>query len=168
MRIVHAARDRILLEGEDLRSDDEGDEEEVFALDGVADDSDDSQDEGHAGEDDEDEEEEYPEPGPSTKKSKKGKKGAKAPATSDEESGSEEEEEGWGRSKAAYYSSNAGQLESDDEEANELEEQEARRLQAKARDTMTDEDFGLGDFVEGDIQHTEYVYNAVLTVMHAY
>ena len=31
-----------------------------------------------------------------------------------------------------------------------MEEQEARRLQAKAREAMTDEDFGLGDLPETD------------------
>ena len=31
----------------------------------------------------------------------------------------------------------------------ELEEQEAKRLQTKARDAMADDDFGLGDIVEG-------------------
>lgn len=98
-------------------------------------------------------------PGPSTikEKKKKDKKGKKAAVSSDEESASEEEEEGWGRSKAAYYSSNAGQLESDDEEANEMEEQEAKRLQAKARDAMTDEDFGLEDMVDRVPEADEYV-----------
>ena len=33
--LVQASRDQILLDGEDLRSDDEGDEEEVFALKGI-------------------------------------------------------------------------------------------------------------------------------------
>jgi len=37
------------------------------------------------------------------------------------------------------------ELDSDDEEGNELEEQEARRLQAKAREALTEEDFGLRD-----------------------
>jgi hypothetical protein len=67
---------------------------------------------------------------------------------SSESSDSESEEETWGRNKSAYYSSNAAQLESDDEEANELEEQEAKRLQAKARDIMDEDDFGLGDTLE--------------------
>jgi U3 small nucleolar RNA-associated protein 3 len=39
-------------------------------------------------------------------------------------------------------------LESDDEEGNELEEQEAKRLQAAARKEMTDDDFGLNDSPE--------------------
>ena len=67
----------------------------------------------------------------------------------DDEDDESEEEEGWGTKKSAYYASNAEQLESDDEEANELEEQEAKRLQSKARDAMADDDFGLGDVVEG-------------------
>ncbi|KAG6376953.1 hypothetical protein JVT61DRAFT_987 [Boletus reticuloceps] len=73
--------------------------------------------------------------------------------TSDsEEEEEEEEEETWGYSKGAYYSSNAAQIDSEDEEGNELEEQEALRLQAKAREGMCDEDFGLGDDVEGDVE----------------
>ena len=36
---VHASRDQILLDGEDAQSDDEGEEEEVFALKGIPDDS---------------------------------------------------------------------------------------------------------------------------------
>ncbi|GJE88396.1 Sas10 C-terminal domain-containing protein [Phanerochaete sordida] len=144
----HAARDEILLDGEDRMSDDEGDEEEVFALRGMPQDSD-SEEDDHDEDDEDDFEDTHPEPGPSTVKQKKGKKTSKAAASSESESESESEEEGWGKSKAAYYSSNAGQLDSDDEEANEMEEQEARRLQAKARDAMTDNDFGLEDTVEG-------------------
>lgn len=70
----------------------------------------------------------------------------------------EEEEETWGSGKAAYYSSNAAQIESDDEEALQLEEQEAKRLQAKARDDMNDEDFGLEDSIEANVTGgSEYV-----------
>lgn len=88
----------------------------------------------------------------------KGKKGKGKEDESDEDSESEsEEEEGWGAKKSAYYASNAEQIESDDEEANELEEQEARRLQAKARDTMVEDDFGLGDVVEGLPEDDGYV-----------
>jgi U3 small nucleolar RNA-associated protein 3 len=68
---------------------------------------------------------------------------------------SEEEEESWGRKKSAYYSSNAAELDSEDEEANELEEQEARRIQTKARDAMQDDDFGLADIDQGDTEDTE-------------
>lgn len=157
-RLVHAARDQILLDGEGMRSDDEGDEEEVFALKGMpSEDESEDEDEDMAGEGDLGGEDDGPVPGPSTVKPKKGKEAAKAAGSSDEESGSSEEEEGWGKSKAAYYSSNAGQLDSEDEEANEMEEQEARRLQAKARDAMTDNDFGLEDTVEGGPEPEEYV-----------
>ena len=156
--LVQASRDQILLDGEDLRSDDEGDEEEVFALKGIPGGDSDEDDEEEEVDEDEDEDEELQEdPGPSTRKAKKGKQ-AKPPASSEEESGSEEEEESWGRSKANYYSSNAGQLESDDEEANELEEQEAKRLQAKARDAMTDADFGLEDPIEVTREPEEYAW----------
>ena len=82
-------------------------------------------------------------------KAMKAKGKQKQSANSEDGSGSEEEEEGWGTKKSAYYASNAGEIESDDEEAHELEEQEARRLQTKARDAMADDDFGLGDVEEG-------------------
>ncbi|KAJ7044002.1 Sas10 C-terminal domain-containing protein [Mycena alexandri] len=135
----HASRDKILLEGNELGGDDDGDEDEVFGLD--LDDSDDLEDE--------DVEENETEDIPATKaKSSKGKSKkakAKSKASSDEDS---DEDEAWGRGRSAYYSSNAAQLDSDDEEGNELEEQEAKRLQAKSRDAMADNDFGLDDVVE--------------------
>lgn len=144
---VHASRDRILLEGDDVLSSDEQ-EEEVFGLKGLSDtdsDEDDVEDEGIADEDAEDID--HPSKKPRAKASKKAKKSVSAPSTSS--SGSEEsEEEGWGGKKSAYYSSNAAIIESDDEEANELEEQEARRLQAKARASMSEADFGLDDIAE--------------------
>lgn len=148
-----------MLDGDDVRSDDEGDEEEVFALKGIPDDeSDEEEDEDSEDEDSDDNGQDLrKDPGPSKTQTKKGKQSAKALASSDEGSESEEEEESWGRSKAAYYSSNAAQLESDDEEANELEEQEAKRLQAKAREAMTDNDFGLEDILDGVAEPEECV-----------
>ncbi|THG92785.1 hypothetical protein EW026_g8240 [Hermanssonia centrifuga] len=137
----HASRDRILLEGDDIHSDDEGDEEEVFALKGIPDSE--EEDEGEVGS--EEDEDETPVPSATTSKKPSGKQRKQAPPSSDEQSDSESEEEGWGRSKAAYYSSNAAQLSSDDEEANEMEEQEANRLQAKIREVLNDDDFGLAD-----------------------
>lgn len=140
---VHTSRDKILLGGDDYGEDEDGDEDEVFALKGVpASESEDEEDE------DEDEMEEDPHPAKAKQKSKgkKDKKGRK-PRDSDEEEDEEdeEEEESWGKKKSAYYSSNAAELDSDDEEAHEMEEAEARRLQAKLRDTLTDDDFGLAD-----------------------
>jgi U3 small nucleolar RNA-associated protein 3 len=155
------------LDGEDVRSDDEGDEEEVFALKGMPDDSDDEDVDEEGTEEEKDDADMQTDPGPSTVRQKKGKKSARAAGSSDEESASEEEEEGWGRSKAAYYSSNAGQLESDDEEANEMEEQEARRLQTKARDTMADDDFGLDDIVESAPIIEEYAVHIFLPTIYA-
>lgn len=88
-------------------------------------------------------------------KSKKKERKSKQKDSEEEDS----EEETWGRGKAAYYSSNAAQLESDDEEGHELEEQEAIRLQRKALEGMNDDDFGLND--KHEISHfdvtTEYV-----------
>lgn len=86
------------------------------------------------------------EPTKKTKSSKAKSKKKVAISSSSEES--ESEEETWGRNKSAYYSSNAAQLESDDDEANELEEQEAKRLQGKARELMAEDDFGLEDPLE--------------------
>ncbi|KAJ7212214.1 Sas10 C-terminal domain-containing protein [Mycena pura] len=133
----HASRDKVLLEGNNFGEDEDGDEDEVFGLDL---DEDDDEVEQENAEDDE----EIP---VATKKSSKSRK-PKAKSTSESSSDEESEEEGWGRGRSAYYSSNAAQLESDDEEGNELEEQEARRLQTKSRDSMRDEDFGLEDVVE--------------------
>ncbi|KAI0338936.1 hypothetical protein BDW22DRAFT_1401037 [Trametopsis cervina] len=147
----HASRDKVLLDGEDVRSDDEGDEDEVFALKGLAEDSD-AEDEDDGGEDESGEDE--PQASKPTK-SKRSKGKAQKEASSGEESQEDEEEEGWGRSKSAYYSSNAAELESEDEEANEMEEQEAKRLQAKAREAMVDEDFGLADLTLADAMEQE-------------
>ena len=150
--LVHASKDRILLEGEETGADDDGDEDEVFALKGIPssesdEDEEDVYDEGDYGED---------QPHSPAHVSKGGKAKVKLPPESDdeEEEGSEEEES-WGRKKSTYYSSNAAELDSEDEEANELEEQEARRIQAKARDAMLDDDFGLADLDQDDAEETE-------------
>ena len=161
-RVVHTSRDKILLEGDESGDDEDGDEDEVFALKGMPEDdsSEDEQDE-HAMDSDEDIDDVHyaaaaaAEKGKKKEKQKKGKKGKKDESEDEEES--ESEEEGWGTKKSAYYASNADEIESDDEEANELEEQEAKRLQAKARDAMADDDFGLGDVVEGLPEEDGYV-----------
>ncbi|KAJ2913921.1 hypothetical protein MD484_g6502, partial [Candolleomyces efflorescens] len=143
----HTGRDKILLEG-DEDYDDEDQEEEVFGLKGLGDDVD--EDEDGFEDDDFGEEDGVLEPKKAEKKKKgKGKKQGKGGLSSDEdEEEKEPEEEGWGRGKAAYYNSNADELDSEDEEGHELEEQEAKRLQAKAREDLNDEDFGLNDIVE--------------------
>ncbi|KAG8214468.1 hypothetical protein J3R82DRAFT_9521 [Butyriboletus roseoflavus] len=161
----HASRDKILLdEGDEV--DEDGDEEEVFALQGVSSDSDDDDEadpyeaaDDDAGSDgmqvdsDADSELTLPE---SKSKHKPSKAVRDTKKSSSQTNASDSEEEGtWGRSKGAYYSSNAAELDSEDEEANELEEQEALRLQAKTREAVCDEDFGLGDVVEGDIEPPE-------------
>ncbi|KAJ8469637.1 hypothetical protein ONZ51_g8864 [Trametes cubensis] len=164
----HASRDKILLEGDDYGGSDDGDEDEVFALKGMPEDeSEDDEDDGEDGaqyEDDEDDDIDdihYAAAEAAQKEKKKqSKKGkGKKGKDSDEESESEdsEEEEGWGTKKSAYYSSNAQEIDSEDEEAIELEEQEAKRLQTKARDAMADDDFGLGDVTEGLPEAEAYV-----------
>ncbi|KAF5338889.1 hypothetical protein D9611_008769 [Ephemerocybe angulata] len=147
----HSGKDKILLEGDEDIYDD-GEDDEVFGLKGLEEEDDDEDVDMEGFEDDdEEEEEEAPSKAKSKKSDKKSKdkKKAKGELSSDEEDeAQEEEEETWGRGKAAYYNSNADELESDDEEGHELEEQEAKRLQAKAREDMTDEDFGLKDIIE--------------------
>ncbi|KAF8964204.1 Sas10 C-terminal domain-containing protein [Flammula alnicola] len=134
--------------------DDDGDDDEVFALKGMEDGSDSDGDAHDYQEDEEDEEEDEmlqeEISAPKKKKSKKDKKTKGKAVEEDEAEPEEEEEESWGRGRAAYYSSNADQLESDDEEGNELEEQEAKRLQTKMREEMNDEDFGLNDNPESE------------------
>ncbi|KAI6122478.1 Sas10 C-terminal domain-containing protein, partial [Pisolithus croceorrhizus] len=150
----HESRDKITLdEGSEGDEDDFG-EEEVFALHGISDDDEDEAGEEVDGlEDDSDVEMEDKELFPKKQKtpkskSKKAKKDASPLPV-------EEEEETWGRGKRAYYSSNAAEIGSDDEEAQEMEEQEARRLQTKAREGLVDQDFGLGEAFEGDVQPEE-------------
>ncbi|KAG9227506.1 something about silencing protein 10 [Pleurotus ostreatus] len=142
----HHNRDRILLDG-NVDQGEEDEEDEVFGLKGMSDDDDEDDDEDIMEGDGEDlDEDDHTMDKPIPDKRRKKKKGKKASkSSSDEESEDEDMEESWGRGKSAYYSSNAAELDSDDEEANELEEQEAKRLQAKARDGMRDEDFGLLD-----------------------
>ncbi|KDR82716.1 hypothetical protein GALMADRAFT_238215 [Galerina marginata CBS 339.88] len=142
----HDSRDKILLEGDNAGGyEDEGDDDEVFALKGVDEDSDDESAHNY---------QEYHDEGDEAKeevvvaKKKKSAKSRKANGKTVDAAAAqleEEEEESWGRGRAAYYSSNADLLESDDEEGNELEEQEARRLQSKTREELKDDDFGLND-----------------------
>lgn len=123
----------------------------MFALKGIPSSESDEDEEGAYEEDDEDEDQPHP---VSTSKGSNAK--AKPPTKSDDEEEQEsEEEESWGRKKSAYYSSNAAELDSEDEEANELEEQEAKRIQTKTRDAMLDDDFGLSDSNQDDMEATE-------------
>ncbi|KAL4081082.1 Sas10 C-terminal domain-containing protein [Scleroderma citrinum] len=151
----HESRDKILLDGDDAHDDDGFGEEEVFALQGISDDEqgeDNAFSEEDGIQDIDTEDEDILSKKQTTKtsksKSKKAKKASPQPAE-------EEEEETWGHGKHAYYSSNAAQIDSDDEEAQELEEQEARRLQIRARDEMRDDDFGLGEVIEGDVEQED-------------
>ncbi|KAF9267523.1 hypothetical protein L218DRAFT_978073 [Marasmius fiardii PR-910] len=124
----HASRDRILLDGEH-GEDEDMDEDEVFALKGIPEDDDD---------DYEDEPMSIDTPlqkqHPPSKKQKK--------IHNEEESSGEET---WGKGKSAYYASNDAEIDSDDEETIALELQEAKRLQSKSREPMSDADFGLED-----------------------
>ena len=146
--VVHASKDKILLDGNQYDDyDDNGDDDEVFALKGIEDDDSEEDDGFYEDEDDEilDDEAEIETEAPGTEKKLKHSRKVKGKTAESPEPEEEEEEEGWGRGRAAYYSSNAVELESDDEEGHELEEQEAKRLQAAVRKEMTDDDFGLYD-----------------------
>lgn len=116
------------LKGMDDSDSDAGAYDDADALD------DDSDDDSDADEDSEEE------PAPPTKSSKKATATKSKPS---KDASDDEMDERWGKSKSAYYSSNAPDLDSDDEEARLLEEQEAIRLQDKARDGLGEDDFGL-------------------------
>lgn len=151
---VFEGRDAILLDGSDPMKgkslEDYDDEEEVFALKGIGDSESDAagsygEPESDSGEDEEDAEE----PPVRAKSSKKTEHHEKGKVTTEEDKAASDEdldmEERWGKGKSAYYSATVQEVDSDDEEARELEEVEALRLQAKARETITDDDFGLND-----------------------
>lgn len=157
---VHASRDKILLEGEESGSEHEEDDE-VFALKGLSEEDSDLDDDDGYGDGMDMEEEPEPKKKQESKKSKSKKSSSQVLSESGSEN-SESEDETWGRNKGAYYSSNAAQLESDDEEANALEEQEAIRLQAKVRGALCEDDFGLGDSIalvegHGKIEYVSYL-----------
>lgn len=69
-----------------------------------------------------------------------------SPTGASVESTGDEDEESWGTKKAAYYSTNAGALEDEDGENQELFLRETLRLQIKARSLLATEDFGLEDY----------------------
>ena|ERR1700722_14091037 len=155
---VHESRAIDFIDG-GASEDEEGDGDEVFALKGLEksdDDNDDDDDPGPVAYEDEsdrephslhveDEDHALKQSAPKAK-NEKGRK--KDPLLSSEDDDSESDEETWGVSKAAYYASTADQLDPDDEEANEMQEQEARRLQALSREEMNEADFGLEDAVD--------------------
>ena len=137
---VHDARDRILLEGEEQQVSEDELDNEVFALPNANDSDQESVnqgDEGSVGE--------TQTPALSPKKKKPKKASAEPDGDSSEDDRENEREESWGQKKSVYYSTNAAQIDSDDEEAQKLEEAEVLRLQAQARDTLDEADFGLFD-----------------------
>ncbi|KAH8824904.1 Sas10 C-terminal domain-containing protein [Flagelloscypha sp. PMI_526] len=136
----HSSKDKILLDDADDEIDPYGNEDEVFSLKGVP---------GPNESDDEDDDEQQDSdvsmeeaPKKSSKKSSQRKKKKSKQDLSESEQESSEEEH-WGKSKSVYYNSNAAELDSDDEEGQELELQENRRIQAKHLSSLTDEDYGL-------------------------
>ena len=153
--VVFENRDKILLDGSDpvkgKNLEDYHDEEEVFALKGIGESDSDagSYDDSEDVDEGDEEDDEEPERTVRTKSSKKTKRRGQDDVPAEEESAAsasdEDVEERWGKNKFAYYSATAQEVESDDEEARELEEAEALRLQAKAREAITDDDFGLND-----------------------
>ena len=119
--------------------------DEVFGLQGMSE-EDDSEDDDDMIDDDEGLPNPMAKPTANKKASTNGKR--KAVVSSSSSESESEEAETWGRNKSAYYSSNAADLDSDDEEGHELEVQEAKRLLAKTRETLTDNDFGLDDPID--------------------
>ncbi|GJJ13336.1 hypothetical protein Clacol_007588 [Clathrus columnatus] len=152
----HQTRDRILLEGNTHDEEElwEDGEEEVFGL-GL-----DTNSEGDSVTDEDEGEEIHRETNLSAaKKTKKGKISKRAPSSSSS-SGSESEEETWGRKKSAYYASNADALnqkqgDEDEEEINEMEEQEARKIQTRMKNLLFEEDYGLADVHDRPIGFSE-------------
>lgn len=140
--VVHVDRDRILLEGDDEWDDDGlGDQNEVFGLKGLAS-SDDDEEEGQSDLGEEHEEDEADAKATPSSKSR-AEPSRKAPSKGKDES-EEEEDEGWGRKQSAYYVNGEGDVsEEDEEELEKMEEEEARRLQRKAREQIAEEDYGL-------------------------
>lgn len=143
-RLVHSSRDRILLEGDEEGHDSDGDEEEVFALEGLSESEDTDEDLEYEDGDNNSDNADDVEPDKSLPKGTYSKKELVTSAR-DSDGSTDNEDESWGKKKSAYYSSNIDQLESDDDEANDMEEEEARRIQAKLRSTLSEADFGLGD-----------------------
>jgi U3 small nucleolar RNA-associated protein 3 len=82
-------------------------------------------------------------PAKSAKKSPKATSVLRAPSASS--SDTEVQDESWGRDKAAYYSTNVADIDSDDEDTRQLENAEVLRLQAQAREALGEEDFGFLD-----------------------
>lgn len=142
-----AARDKILLDdtarararaGPGLGDEDEFDEDdEVFGLDGV--------DQSSSDEDDEMEDPPEPKAKAKTKVKAKAQSAAQEASDSDASDDSEKEISRWGKSRSAYYADNSRVMDEDDEEARRMEEQEARRLQAKMITEIGEDDWGFND-----------------------
>jgi U3 small nucleolar RNA-associated protein 3 len=145
--LVQLNRDKVLLEADESGNSDDGGEDEVFPLrhtlsDGSSDTT----------------EDEVLTPDELTslvgdnrkKAAKAAAKSKKVPSPPPSEKYSdgdeEEEEEGWGSKKSAYYSTNAPELDSEDEETQQLYLEESIRLQVKSRSRLKDGDFGLDDY----------------------
>jgi U3 small nucleolar RNA-associated protein 3 len=160
LTLVHEGRDKILLDGSDVTRnhsfEDYDDQEEVFALNGL--DDQDSEDSGHDLETLDERDEgggagiASSSPPLTSQKSSKTKTSAPSKPKKDKLADSDEDEddeddERWGKNKSAYYSSANQEIDSDDEEARELEEAEARRLQTKSREALAEQDYGLDDIL---------------------
>lgn len=123
----------------------ENEEEEVFGL-GLDTGSEDDRGDAELSNEDESHSKERE---PSVPKFKKGKT-SKRPASPSSSSTSGTEEETWGRKTSAYYASNNEELsrkkgEDDEDELNEMEEEEARKIQSRLKNLLLEEDYGLDD-----------------------
>ncbi|KZS93198.1 hypothetical protein SISNIDRAFT_486114 [Sistotremastrum niveocremeum HHB9708] len=138
----HSNRDKVLFENS-IDNEDDDEDDEVFALPGL---------DGEAGMDDEDEDDSgldnsrAEEEDNASKRAKS--RSAKSKSKQRSLSPPSEDEEGWGSKKSAYYSTNAGEIDSEDDETNELYEKETKRLQMKQRKSLSEEDFTLDALVD--------------------
>lgn len=155
-------RDQIMFNPRDEEEDEDvtGDMgEEVFGLEKpkrrmAIDDDEEQYDEDEAYDEDEEEDEALTKRGRKEKvkpdHSTKGRFG-KESDSEDEGSGSETEEEGWGRQYHSRPSTRrekeGDEYDSEREQERELEEKEVRRLQRKAREAVSAEDWGLDDLI---------------------
>lgn len=162
--LVHADKDKILLEGANSDEDDDdlGDRNEVFALKGLQE----SSDEADGVDEDEDEEEEdryafddgydeeYKASISKVSQSKASRELTRLRAEDKEDDEALDEDlDTWGTKQSEYYTGGftqddeyEGSLDSEDERKEREEmEQEVRRLQKKTREEISEEDYGLGD-----------------------
>ncbi|KAG8903132.1 hypothetical protein FRB99_003675, partial [Tulasnella sp. 403] len=164
----HNNRDRILLEGEESWDDGLGEGTEVFGLKGLAEETE-SFDEDALGVTDEDDDEVWADEDDQSSKTKASASSSKSLATSTTMKSSDEESESdsddtdaelskWGKRHSAYYVDGQDEETSDyeaQEDTRAMEEQEAKRLQLRAREFIDEDDYGLAQGYELDVEEDD-------------